>query len=167
MHGLKDMREGLGPGEVEHELLARQRRTATVRPERPVGVRTIEIAVRADHFRLEPQAELQPEGVHVVGERLEPVRIFALVDRPIAERRSVRITPAEPAIVEHEALDAELRRSPRLAHKMRHSMCEIIAFPGVERHRPRRGASAGQRIVARRRARSAAGSGAKKAVGLR
>ena len=69
----------------------------------------------ADHLRLDPQAEAEPERGDPPGEAVEPVGQLAPVDDPVAERAVVGIALAEPAVVEDEQLDAEVacRRGDR------------------------------------------------------
>ena len=73
----------------------------------PVGMLAIEIAVRVDHLRLDPDAEVHAEGMHLVDEGLEAVGEFLRIDIPVAESGVVVFALAEPAVVHDEALGAD------------------------------------------------------------
>src|SRR5215218_556003 len=64
------------------------------------------------------------------------MRIFAVIHDPIAEARCVVVAPAEPAVVENEALDSQARRRRRLRLEGFEVMGEIVAFPGIESDGP-------------------------------
>lgn len=66
-----------------------------------------ELGHRVHHLGFEPQAKLHPERMHVIRERSEAVGPLGIVDEPIAESRAIIGSSAEPAVVEHEALDAD------------------------------------------------------------
>ena len=67
-----------------------------------------QVAVRADHLGLDPEAEGEPEVGDVAGDPVEPVGQLAPVDDPVAERAVVRVAVTEPAVVEDEQLDPEV-----------------------------------------------------------
>ena len=51
----------------------------------PVGVRLVQLAVRRDHLRLEPDAEFQPQLVHLVHQVFQTTLYFVLVHEPVAQ----------------------------------------------------------------------------------
>ena len=50
--------EGAGLGEIEHELVAPEHRLVAVGHERPLGVGAVQVAVRVDHLRFDPDTEV-------------------------------------------------------------------------------------------------------------
>ncbi len=102
--------------------------------EHPLGMGTHQVGVEVDHLRLDPQAEVQAEGVHPLDERSEPVRPGVGVDGPVAEAGVIVAPPAEPAVVEHEPLGA--RSSGHLGQlgEPVEVMVEVDGLPGVDEH---------------------------------
>ena len=68
-------------------------------------------------------------------ERLEAARELAPVDDPVAQRRVVLVAPPEPAIVEHEQLDAEVLRLARDPDDPLVVEVEVGRLPVVEHDR--------------------------------
>ena len=66
---LEDVLAHLGPGQVEHQLVALQQRHPVAGREDPVGVLAVEVGVGVDHLRLDPEPELHAEPVHVLDQR--------------------------------------------------------------------------------------------------
>ena len=115
VHPLEDVLPGLGPGQVQHLLVALGQRHPVAGGEHPVGVRAVEVGVGVDHLGLEPEAELHAQTAHVLDERAEPAlvgRPHRLVDPPVARgppsrrdgggttrrrARTARRRPARPA----------------------------------------------------------------------
>ena len=69
----------------------------------------IQIGIGIDHLRLDPQAEVHAQRVNLVDQRLQPVRKLLLVHVPVAEAGVIVFALPEPAVVHHEAIDAERR----------------------------------------------------------
>ena len=123
--------------EVEHVLLPRGNGQLVASAEDPVGMPPGELAVEVDHLGLDPEAELHAESAHLLDERPEARGPHALVDEPVAETGGV-VTPApEPAVVEHESLDADRGRALGEGGEGVEVVVEVHGLPGVERHRPR------------------------------
>ena len=60
---------------VEQQLVAAQKiGTAKAVMQRPVRMPTVQLRIRADGFRLEPEAELQPHRIQLFAESLQAVR---------------------------------------------------------------------------------------------
>ena len=122
--------------EVEQQLLATFGAWTTGEVHRPVRVFAVEVGVRIDHLRLDPDAEIHAEGVHTVDHRLQTVRKFLRVHVPVAQSAMIVRPLPEPAIVDHHALHAELggflseRNLARLIDR------ELGRLPGVVEHRP-------------------------------
>ena len=73
-------------------------------------MRTVKRAVFVDHFRLYPQAEFKPQRVYFVHSVFKLPAELTGVHIPVAEAEVIRAAFAEPAVVQHEHLYAELRR---------------------------------------------------------
>ena len=71
----------------------------------------------------------------MINERLQPLRIFALVNDPIAEAGDIAVAEAKPAVIEHETLDPKPGRRIGLGFQGVQFVIKVIAFPGVERDR--------------------------------
>ena len=134
---LEQVVAGLGSGDVEHELVARRQQRAAGDLQRPLGVRTEQVAVRVDHLRLDPQAEFHAERVHVRDQRAEAVRELGFVRPPVAQSGAVVVAAVEPAVVEHKTFDADRGRCGREFLDRAGMDIEVEAFPGVQVHRPR------------------------------
>ena len=104
-----EMVDDLGSGEVEHQLLAALRPRPARRADRPVRVTLEQAAARTDHLGLDPQAELEAQRLDLRRQRAKPARELAPINDPVAERAVVAVSLAEPAVVEDEQLDAEVR----------------------------------------------------------
>ena len=139
-HRVEHVRERLGVGEVEHVLAARRQRRPGHRAEHPLGVGAHDVGVEVDHLGLEPQAELHAEALDVVDEGAEPLGPDVGGDLPVAQAAVVVAATAEPAVVEHEPLDADRRRRVGQPPQVVEVGGEVDRLPGVEHERPRAGA---------------------------
>ena len=97
----------------------------------PVGVLPVELRVRADGFRLEPEAELQSHGVQLFAEAAQAARQLLFVHGIVAKAGSIAVALAEPAVVEDEQLAAELLCRPAEAQELRFRKIEHAALPAV------------------------------------
>ena len=96
-----------------------------------------EVGVEVDHLRLHPQPELHAEPAHSVDQRMQAVRPDPLVDVPVAQPGRVVTAVAEPAVVEHVALRADLRGEPGELGQPAEVVVEVDGLPGVAHHRSR------------------------------
>ena len=97
--------------EVERVLVAPGGRVGSgvgVLREHPLRMLAREPRLRTHHLGLDPEAELHPAGDDGVGERVETGWPALGIDRPVTEGAAVVGAASEPAVVEHEALDAQL-----------------------------------------------------------
>ena len=133
----------LSPAHVQHQLVTRRDQRTASDLQRPVRVSTIELAVRIDHLRLDPEAEFHTKPGHVVSQRAKAVRILHIVRPPVAQAAGVVIATVEPAIVEHEAFDPGLGGGIGQVLQRSLVVIEIEAFPGVEVDRARAHRTAG------------------------
>ena len=121
--------------QIQHKLVAALRGFIFVGLDRPVGVCTIQIAVGRHHFRLHPKAELEAHGVDLFGKAVDAGGQLLFVDRPIAERALIVVAFAEPAVVEHKQLRADVLGGLRDAENLLFVKVEIGRFPVVDEDR--------------------------------
>ena len=96
-----------------------------------------EVAVGVDHLGLDPESELHAERADVIDERVQPVRPDLPVHGPVAEARGVVAATLEPAVVEHEPLDADGCRGIGEGRQPGERVIEVDGLPRVQRHRAR------------------------------
>ena len=132
-------------GEVEHELMPGQHRLVSVGGERPLGMSPKEVAVGADHLRLDPDAELHAESRDMLDQRPEAPGVDVGRHHPVAQTRRFGAPRPEPAVVEHPPLRPDPCRPVGQSPEPVEVVIEIYGLPGVEQHRPRgtAGGSAG------------------------
>ena len=127
-----DMIPHLRLRKVEQQLVAAQKiGTAKAVMQRPVRMPTVQLRIRADGFRLEPEAELQPHRIQLFAESLQAVRELFGVYGVIAEAAGIAVTLAEPAVVEHEQLAAQLLCKLSEPQELRLREVEHTALPAV------------------------------------
>lgn len=68
-----------------------------------------QIGIGVDHFGFDPQAELHAERADMVDQGAQAAGPDGLLDVPVAESCRVVAAVAEPAVVQDEALHADLR----------------------------------------------------------
>ena len=125
--------------------MALQRRDPVAGGQDPVRVRPVQLRVRVDHLRLDPQAELHAAGPHVVGQLVQPARPDRLVDLPVAEAGPVAAAAGEPAVVEDVPFHAEA--GGQVGQRRQHGevVPEVHRFPHVQVHRARQARVRGPR----------------------
>ncbi len=133
-HLALDVRVRAGVGEVEHLLVAGLDGQLFARRGDPLGMLAREVAVEVDHLGLEPQPELHAQLVHAVDEGVQPVGPDLARDDPVAETCTVVAAASEPAVVEDEPLDAEVRGPLRQRGELVAVVAEVHRLPDVERH---------------------------------
>ena len=101
----------------------------------PLRVGAGQLGVDIDHLRLEPQAELHAQGVDVLHEGLQAAGPGLGGDAPVAQAGGVVAPGAEPAVVEHVALDADLGGGVGQGLELVQVVVEVDGLPGVEQHR--------------------------------
>ena len=95
---------------IENVLMARDAHRSIGGLNCPIGVRAEELAVPRHHFGLEPDTEFESDTFDPLDELAKSALELFLVDEPITERGTVRISVAKPAVVHNEHLNAELGR---------------------------------------------------------
>ena len=127
----------LGPGQVQDELVALQRRYPPAGRQDPLRVRPVQGRVRVHHLRLEPQAELHAAGPHVVRDPVQPAGPDRLVHRPVTQPGPVAAAAGEPAVVQHVAFHPDARGQVGQLGQRAEIVPEVDRFPDVQVHRPR------------------------------
>ena len=67
---------------------------------------SVEIRVRGDHLRLEPDTEFKTDFIHFVNQIFQAAFDLLFVDNPVTEGRIVFISFSEPAVIHNKHLDA-------------------------------------------------------------
>mmetsp|Transcript_33749 Transcript_33749/g.107199 ORF Transcript_33749/g.107199 Transcript_33749/m.107199 type:complete len:596 (-) Transcript_33749:884-2671(-) len=120
---------------VEHELVA----ALGVRPpdlvEAPVGVRLVQLGLDVDHFRLDPQAELEAQGVDVLHQPRETLWELGKVSEPVPEARGGVVALPEPSVVEDQHLAPARGGGARELHDPLVGHPEIHGLPRVDQDR--------------------------------
>ncbi|MNB94390.1 hypothetical protein D3C75_415410 [compost metagenome] len=136
-HALQQIIKGLRNIEVQHQLMATGRLWVTWQRQHPVRMRAIQIRIRVNHFRFNPDTKLHAEVFDVVDHRHQAVRVFFLVESPVAQRAVVVVAPFEPAVVDDKALHAQRGRFFGHPHDVFRVVTEVDPLPGIEMHRAR------------------------------
>ena len=124
-------------GQVQDLLLAGRNGHPAVHLQYPLGVGPGQFAVRIDHLRLKPEAELHSEAADVVDDRAEAIRPDGPVHTPVAKSRGVVAAPEEPAVVEDEAFGSRRSRGGGYCLQPGEVVVEVDGFPAVHSDRPR------------------------------
>ena len=130
--------------EVAAHILAREVEDVLVAPyagppvgdgDHPIGMILVELALDADHLRLDPEAEHHAEAVDLLAEAGEAGGELLGVDRPVTEGGVVVIAEAEPAVIEDEELNPELGALPRQSEELLLGELEVGRLPVVDEDR--------------------------------
>ena len=105
--------------------------------ENPIGMLAGAIGVEVHHFRLEPQAELHAEVVHMLGDAIETIRPDLRIDHPVAQTLGVVTALMEPAVVEHEAFHAHGCGAVGKLFQRGFVVVKVHGLPRVKRERTR------------------------------
>ena len=95
-------------------------------------MRAVEVRVYGHHLRLEPEAELEAALVRTLRHALQAALELLHVDNPVAERAVVVLTLAEPAVVKHHELDAEVFGTGREIVHLRIVEVKVRRLPVVD-----------------------------------
>src|ERR1700741_3434103 len=97
-------------------------------------MRSIELAVRIDHFRLDPDTKLHPEVVDFVDQLAQSVRKPGGIDGPVAQSSMIVRTFTEPAVIDDKQLHPHLRRPSRELDLRGDRDVEMRRLPRVVEH---------------------------------
>ena len=95
----------------------------------------VEVAVRGDHLRLDPQAEFHAQLFNAVGKFLKPAGQLFEIDVIVAQPRRIAVARAEPAVIEDEKLNAEAFCSFSKLQELFAVKFEKAGLPVVYEHR--------------------------------
>ncbi len=107
-HLVEDIVPDLPAGHVQHALVAAEAAVPPLGLDYPVRVGPIEVAVGVHHLRLVPYAEAEPLCVHPLDKALDAALQLVLVHLPVAQGLGVVVPGAEPAVVHHQHVHAQL-----------------------------------------------------------
>ena len=97
-------------------------------------MRTVQRTVFADHLRLHPDAEIEPQRLEPLLQPVKAVGQLFSVDFPVAKRTRIVIPRAEPAVVHHKKLRAKLRPDLCDGKELVFVKVHPRAFPVVDEH---------------------------------
>ncbi|MNJ49661.1 hypothetical protein D3C77_449060 [compost metagenome] len=92
----------VGAGVIEHELVASGRARPIRHMDDPIWVIAVKLAVFINHLGLEPKAELHAETCDPIPKLPEAAGQLLPIDVPIAQRRRVIVTFAEPPVIQNK-----------------------------------------------------------------
>ena len=101
---VKDMIDNLWPGQIKDQLVASKRWVPTGNRDRPIGMGAVEVTVRVDHFRLDPNAKRQAHVLNALGQRRNAGRKAFRIGGPIAKGATIIRPTLEPTIIQHQTL---------------------------------------------------------------
>ena len=107
--------------------------------QRPVGMGAVQVRVRADGFRLHPNAKIQPQRVDLAAQARHAAGQLAAVGRPVAQAGGVGIAALEPAVVQHEQVGMGGPGGFGQGQQFGLVKVEIAGLPAVQQHRAGRG----------------------------
>ena len=100
----------LPTGQIQDQLVSPQQRRIVREPGRPIGVCPHQIAVRGDHLRLKPDAQLDAVFPGAVQQGRQAIWEFLPVYRPVPQRALAVVPVTKPAVVQYHQLKAQRRR---------------------------------------------------------
>src|SRR5215208_2288760 len=121
-------------GEVQHELVAALGPRAVGEVVNPVGVLPVEVGIRIDHLRFDPQAEAHAKGMDLLDQLPQAPRKLLLVDPPVAQAPAVVVPFAEPTVVQDEEFDTQRSCLLRKATLNLLTYVEVGGLPRVVEH---------------------------------
>ena len=136
LHLRPDCIAHIAPRIIQHILRSGLRARSALDADGIIRMCAEQIAVRRDHLRLEPEPEAHPLSGDVVGQRLQPAGELPLIRHPVAERAVIAVASAEPAVIQHEQLNAETGGFIRDRFQLFKVKVKVGRFPVVDQHRP-------------------------------
>ena len=117
----------------------------------PLRMVLIKLRMRVHHFRLHPDAEAYPQFFRMADKAFQPMGQFSAVHLPVPQSRAGVIAGepvAEPAVIQHEKLYPQVRRT--FHHAVQHFFRKgkIHPLPGIQQGWPLC-SSAAQAVAAR------------------
>lgn len=84
-----------------------ERRFAPPTAKYPIGMLFIQVAVWADHFRLDPNAQFESDRMHFFRKSGKALGEFFSVHIPIAQAARIVATIAVPPVVNHDHIHTQ------------------------------------------------------------
>ena len=107
-HAFKSMISDFLPGQIQYILIPAQASYTARNGDCPVGMLSVQIRIRRDHLRFEPDTELKSHGIYPIHQKFQTSRQLFLIDFPVTQARAVIITVSEPTIVHDQHFDPKL-----------------------------------------------------------
>src|SRR3954447_13003156 len=122
------------PTQVEQQLVTDLDGLVSSRPQDPLRMLRGQSRLRAHRLRLDPQSEVEPDVLQLRDEAVQAIGELGRIDLPVAQPAGVVRPADEPAVVDHEGLDADARRPPAQFELMLRTDVELGGEPRVVQH---------------------------------
>ena len=107
-HAFKGMISDFLTGQIQHILIPAQASRTSRNGDCPVRMLSVQIRIRRDHLRFEPDTELQSHGIYLIHQKFQTSRQLLLIDLPVTQARAVIITVSKPPVVHNQHFNPEL-----------------------------------------------------------
>ena len=125
----------LGSRIVQYQLIPAQRGLSARNMQTPVRMFAVQIRVRIDHLRLDPEAELHPQGFHLFGQSGDSPRQQLFRRHPVSETGVIISSGAEPAVIQYKQLHAAFFGFCSDLQKLLFVKIKIGGFPVIDQDR--------------------------------
>ena len=106
VHTLNNVFTHFLTGKVEGHLISAKGTFPALNADRPIGMRTVKVAVGVNALGLEPKAEFHTHLIDLISYILDAAGQLLAVLYPVAETGKVVVTLAKPAVVKDEHLNS-------------------------------------------------------------
>ena len=96
----------------------------------------VQIAVLGDHFRLDPDTELDTFRVDSAHQLAKAATQLLFIDLPVSQTAVVVLAFAEPSVVQHHHVDTQSGRFSCQLHDRLPGKVKVSRLPAVHQHRP-------------------------------
>ena len=108
IHGADNIITYIRSRQIQTQLVTASSRRPSRYLQTPVRMRAVQIRILVHHFRLEPETELHTDIVQLFRKCLQTTGKFLLIYHPVTQSGFFIIPGAEPAIVQHKHVGAQL-----------------------------------------------------------
>ena len=129
-----DIVSNLAASQIKQKLISPERGRALGQLDRPVGMRTVKLAVNIHALRLKPKPEAHTHAANTAGESLQPAGKLFAIYLIVAQSRLVVVSRTEPAVIKNKKLYAEFFSPPRQAQKLATGKLKKMGFPVVQKN---------------------------------
>ena len=129
-----DVVHHLPAGEVQHQLITAADGLLAGDDERPVRVLLEQVGGHVHHFRLDPQPEAHAQRLDPRRQLTHAAAQLGFVHPPVAQSVMVAGAPAEPAVVQHHHVHAQLGGLLGNLHDFLPGEVHVGGFPVVDQH---------------------------------